>query len=86
MSLPRRDSLFILVAVIILFILALGTLKGKGRDTPHDEMHAAGYAAAREGKSQSAIERSCNECHFIKTIKGHPPKEQCLICHKLTER
>jgi len=32
------------------------------------------------------MEKKCATCHGIQSIplsKTHPPKEQCLLCHKL---
>ncbi len=40
----------------------------------------------KKGQDRIGVERGCITCHNSQAIplpKKHPPKEQCLICHKL---
>ncbi|MBJ6724628.1 cytochrome C [Geomesophilobacter sediminis] len=86
MSLKKRDLYVILAVFCLGLVLALGSLKGNGKDTPYDEMHWKVYRALQAGQQRETVEKGCNECHAIVTIKNHPPKEQCLICHKRVQR
>jgi hypothetical protein len=86
MQLGKRDSVFLAAVMGIVALLALGTLFGKGQPTPFDELHWSSYRAVKNGKNQAEVERGCADCHTRKSLaylKKHPPKEQCLICHKL---
>jgi hypothetical protein len=86
MSLKKRDVYFIAGIVCLAVVLALGSLRGNGQNTPFDELHWPSYRAVKNGKAQAEVERACMECHTKKSLsytKKHPPKEQCLICHKL---
>jgi hypothetical protein len=86
MSLSTRDSLFVVVVLCVVAVLAFGTLFGKGQDTPFDELHWPGYRAIKNGVRQAEVERACADCHTKSSLaysKKHPPKEQCLMCHKL---
>ena len=85
MKLSRRDSFSIVAVFILLFVLALGTLRGKGQDTPFDDLHRSSYLAIKNGRSRADVELVCTTCHSKSSLplpEGHPPKEQCLICHK----
>jgi hypothetical protein len=86
MQLGKRDTVFIAVVVGVVGVLAFGNLFGKGQATPFDELHWSSYRSLKDGKSQAEVERACADCHTKRSLaytKKHPPKEQCLICHKL---
>jgi hypothetical protein len=88
MRLSKRDSFFVGGIAVVLVVLALGTLKGQGQNTPFDDLHRPSYVAIKNGRSQAQVELVCTTCHSKSSLaftKTHPPKEQCLICHKLLE-
>ena len=85
MKLSRRDSIVIGAIVLLLGVLAYGTGKGKGKNIPLDDRHRPSYDALAIGKSRAEVELVCTTCHSKSSLplpEGHPPKEQCLICHK----
>jgi len=85
MKLRRRDHLTIAAAILLIAVLAFGTRKGKGMDIPLDDRHRPSYDALRSGKNRAEVELVCTTCHCKSSLplpEGHPPKEQCLICHK----
>jgi len=86
MKLSRRDWFAILAVIVVIGVLALGTRKGKGKSVPLDDRHQASYDALKGGKNKAEVELVCTTCHSKSSLpfpKGHPPKEQCLICHGL---
>jgi hypothetical protein len=85
MLLKKKDSYFLIAILGLILLLAFGAIKDNGRDTPYDESHWPSYLAIKQGKSRDLVEKGCSECHLVKTIEKHPPKEQCLICHKLVK-
>ena len=85
MKLSRRDYFSIAAVVLLIAVLAFGTGKGKGKDIPLDDRHRPSYDALQSGKNRAEIELVCTTCHCKSSLPlpdGHPPKEQCLICHK----
>jgi hypothetical protein len=85
MKLPRKNYLTIAGISILLALLAWGTGKGKGKDIPLDDRHRPSYDALRGGRSRAEVELICTTCHSKSSLplpKDHPPKEQCLLCHK----
>ena len=86
MRLNRKDTFFIGAVALVLALLALGTLKGQGQAVPFDDLHRPSYLSLKNGRSQAELELACTTCHSKSSLafsKVHPPKEQCLICHKL---
>ena len=85
MKLSRKDYLSIAAVLLLIAVLAYGTGKGQGKSIPLDDRHQASYDALRSGKVRAEVELVCTTCHSKSSLplpKGHPPKEQCLICHK----
>ncbi|WP_183359478.1 cytochrome C [Geomonas limicola] len=82
----KRDAGIAVGVLLLLLVLAFGALRGRGQDTPFDEAHWGAYRGQLAGEGREALEKGCSECHSIKYLKHHPPKEQCLICHKLVKR
>jgi hypothetical protein len=85
MKVSRRDSLFMAAIALLIGVLAFGTGKGKGKGIPLDDRHRPSYKALESGKSRPEVELVCTTCHSESSLplpKGHPPKEQCLLCHK----
>jgi len=69
----KNVSLVLLVAVVLVFLWAISG--SRAPKVPRDKVHAALLDNA-----------SCAPCHATgmkSPLKpAHPPKEQCLICHK----
>lgn len=67
---------FILVAVVILLVLFFLSSGKKPPIIPADNLHQS-----------ITTDAACTECHApgrMAPLKpSHPPKEQCLICHKV---
>lgn len=86
MKLSGRDWFALVAVIVVIGVLALGTRKGKGKQVPLDDRHQASYDALKAGKDKAEVELVCTTCHSKSSLplpKGHPPKEQCLICHGL---
>jgi len=86
MKISRRDWLFAGVIVAVICALYAGKSRRTAGDVPFDDKHARFYEDSSTGGDRKEAEKGCAACHGIQNIplsKGHPPKEQCLICHKL---
>ena len=73
----RRDMLFIVGVVLVVAVLYfLSTTGRKAPDIPPDVKHAS-----------LTTNQECLDCHApgreSPLKEKHPPKEQCLECHKL---
>jgi hypothetical protein len=86
MAMKTRDwysIAFIGALIFILFLVNNGG--GKAPNIPNDERHRTVLDALAKGKEKEVVELVCATCHNpvkFPLSKGHPPKEQCLICHK----
>ena len=87
MKINKRDLLagafFVLVIVAIIVV---STTREKVREVPADDRHRPFYEALEKGAGRAAVERGCLTCHNPRTNplpEKHPPKEECLICHRL---
>ena len=88
MKIARRDWIFITVIVVVFGVLFVGKNKLRSGKTPYDDKHAYFHEVMSKGGDRMEIEKKCAVCHGTQGIplsKGHPPKEQCIICHKLTQ-
>jgi hypothetical protein len=86
MKVAKKDWLFIAVIAAVLGALFLGTGKEKARNIPDDEKHSPFYESMHTSGARTETEKICTTCHGPRTIPlpaAHPPKEQCLLCHKL---
>ncbi len=86
MKVTQRDLLAIAVIVVVLAVLIISTTREKSKPVPFDDKHRGFYEAMQKGEDRIDVERGCLPCHNSQAIplpKKHPPKEQCLICHKL---
>ena len=86
MKLTKRDLLTIAAVVLVLVVLVMSTFREKAKRVPADDKHRASYEAIKKGGDRTEVERGCIPCHNSQAIplpKKHPPKEQCLICHKI---
>jgi len=88
MKVTKREWLTIAAAAAVLAVLILSATHEKAKRVPGDEKHRAFYEAMDKGRDRIEVERGCLTCHSAQAIplpKKHPPKEQCLICHKLNK-
>ena len=86
MKVTKRDLLTIAVVVVVVVVLILSTAREKAKRVPADDKHRAFFEIMERGGDRIEAERGCITCHNLRAIplpKKHPPKEQCLICHKL---
>lgn len=86
MKVAKRHLLAMVAVAVVVIVLILSITSEKGRPVPFDDKHQAFYEAMKEGKDRIKAEKGCITCHNPQAIplpKKHPPKEQCLICHKL---
>ena len=86
MKVTKRDLLTIAAVVLVLVVLIISTAREKAKRVPADDRHRAFYEAMEKGGDRIDVEKGCITCHNSQAIplpKKHPPKEQCLICHKL---
>ena len=86
MQVAKRDWIFLAVIVALLGVLYVGTGKAKAKNVPYDEKHSRFYEAMHKGGDRMEVEKGCATCHGTRSrplSSAHPPKEQCLLCHKL---
>ncbi len=86
MKVTKRDYLAIAFGVLVVAVLILSTGNEKAKAVPADDKHRPFYEAMEKGADRVATEKACTTCHNPRMNplpKNHPPKEQCLICHKL---
>jgi hypothetical protein len=87
MKIGKKDLLFLAMAVIVLSLVFFLSGKETTRKVPRDEAHRAAYGVLEKTGSKREAEKTCEECHNGRQIplpKGHPPKNRCLLCHKMT--
>ncbi len=88
MKVTKRDLLAIAAVLVVLVVLIMSTARDKGKRVPVDDKHRTFYEAIEKGSGRVEVESGCVTCHNSQAIplpKKHPPKEQCLICHKLND-
>lgn len=88
MKIAKRDWIFIAVIVALLGALLINTGKTKTKNVPFDDKHSRFYDLMQKGGERVSVEKECTACHGSKALplpQAHPPKEQCLICHKLSQ-
>jgi len=88
MQIAKRDWIFLAVIIALLGVLYVGTGKAKAKNVPYDEKHSRFYEVMRKGGDRVEAEKDCATCHGTRSrplSRAHPPKEQCLLCHKLLQ-
>ena len=88
MNVAKRDWIFLAVIIAVLGVLLLSTGKEKAKKVPYDDKHRQFYEIMNKGGDRLETEKGCTTCHASQKIplpKAHPPKEQCLLCHKLSQ-
>jgi cell division protein FtsN len=86
MKVTKRNLFTIAAIAAVLVLLIMSTVHEKAKPVPFDDKHQAFYEAVKKGQDRIEAERGCIPCHNSRAIplpRKHPPKEQCLICHKL---
>ena len=86
MKVTKRDFFLIAAIILVLAVLIMSTGHEKAKLVPTDDKHRPFYEAMEKGADRIEAERGCTTCHNPQTDplpQKHPPKEQCLICHKL---
>lgn len=81
----RRDYLFFVVVGVMLTFLLFTTLQSEPVKVPRDDTHRSLLDTVAQGGSREDAEKQCPACHGPQDVPlsaKHPPKEQCLICHK----
>jgi cytochrome c553 len=81
----RRDYLFIAVTGVMVAFLLFTTFQNKPVNVPLDDTHRPLLEMVAQGGSREEAEKRCLACHGPQAVPlsaKHPPKEQCLICHK----
>jgi hypothetical protein len=85
-KLTRRDLLTLAGIAVVLAVIIIGA-RGKVKQVPRDNRHSAFYEAMNKGGDRAQVEKGCAGCHNISSRplpQSHPPKEECLLCHKLS--
>ncbi len=71
----KKNASFIVFAIALLLILFFLSARGKAPRIPADALH-----------KNITTNAACEKCHApdkgAPLKETHPPKEQCLICHK----
>lgn len=89
MKLTRRDGFFVLVVAALLGVLIVTGRTEKTKMLPRDKNHAPFYERMEKGGQRMEVERMCGACHNVNAVplpRNHPPKEQCLLCHRLRRK
>ncbi len=85
MQVTKRDWGFIVVVGAVLAALLASTGREKPKKVPLDDKHRPFLEAIVRGESRGEVEKGCAACHNARAMplpQKHPPKEQCLICHR----
>ena len=89
MRATKRDFFAIAAAVLLAAVLVIASTGGeKAGVVPADDTHRPFNEAMKKGSDSIETEKACTICHNPQAHplpKKHPPKEQCLICHKPSE-
>lgn len=89
MKIDKRDWLFIGMIVVVLAIFIGLTGKEKTKKVPLDDRHKPFYETYAKTHSKREAEKGCETCHNENGVKfppNHPPKNRCLLCHKLIKQ
>ncbi len=75
----KKNILFIVAAAAVLLFLFFLSSRNKVPFLPADDLHKI-----------VTTNEACEDCHApgkrAPLKEGHPPKEQCLVCHKAQKR
>lgn len=85
LKLTKRDVLTVGGIAVLLAVLIFGA-RDKVKQVPRDNRHLPLYEAMNAGGERAEVEKGCIPCHSPRSRPlppKHPPKEQCLLCHKL---
>lgn len=85
MRLGKRDGIFLLLILALVVVLARHRGSEQGTPVPLDAAHRPFQEALARGADRGVTEQGCVRCHATAARPlppGHPPKEQCLYCHR----
>jgi hypothetical protein len=85
LKITKRDLLTAGGVAVLLVVLIIGA-RDKVKQVPRDNRHLVFYEAMNQGRDRAGVEKGCVLCHNPQSRPlppQHPPKEQCLLCHKL---
>ncbi|AAR36161.1 cytochrome C [Geobacter sulfurreducens] len=85
MKLSRRDGIFLVIILALITVLVLNRGSEQGKPLPADDAHRPFSEALARGADRETTEQGCVRCHATAARPlppGHPPKEQCLFCHR----
>jgi len=88
MNLTKKDWLFAAVFAIVLALLLLSSGRSRPKRVPADDRHRPLLERLAQGTDRKAVEPECIVCHNPRNTPlpgSHPPKEQCLLCHRHKE-
>lgn len=86
MKIPLKDLMFLALVGAVLAFVFLISGKETTKQVPFDEAHRPMYEIVRSSGSRVKAEQGCEGCHTAAKIPlptGHPPKNRCLLCHKM---
>lgn len=86
MRITRKDWLFIALMGVVLLVFILISGEEKTKKVPFDTPHMPFYDRLKKTGSSREAEKGCETCHndaIIPFPKNHPPKNRCLLCHKM---
>ncbi len=74
--------------LIVAIVVMVSRGHDKAKPVPDDDKHRPFYEAIQKGTAGVDVEKGCLTCHNPQANplpEKHPPKEQCLVCHKLRQ-
>ncbi|NOY14521.1 MAG: cytochrome c [Deltaproteobacteria bacterium] len=80
----KRDILLLLGGLLIIVVLWMAPEESTTR-VPRDQDHLRFYTIVKKD-GKKAAEKFCLDCHNADGVpfpKDHPPKNRCLLCHKM---
>jgi len=86
MKVTKTDLLAAAAIGVVIAVLIMITGHEKTKRVPADDKHRVFYETMKKSGDRIGVEKGCITCHNSQAIPlptKHPPKEQCLICHKL---
>jgi len=86
MKISRKDVLFLVIICAVLTVVILISGKETTRKVPFDALHRSAYDELAKTGSKREAEKGCESCHNDRQVPfpaKHPPKNRCLLCHKM---
>lgn len=86
MKISRKDVLFLAIICAVLAVVILISGEETTRKVPNDGLHRPAYDVLAKTGSKREAEKGCESCHNDRQVRfpaNHPPKNRCLLCHKM---